>query len=165
MGGGKLILALFNQPKMIVCKEFTFDSAHYLPNYYGKCETMHGHTYRLQILVEGPIGENGLVIDFIILKRIVQKQVLDKLDHKLINDVIAVSSCENTAKWIWEQLVDLKSLIQQELDDPNLPTSITKYFKESGEGNLDTSDFSFSVKLAEVRLWETPTSFVVYNGK
>lgn len=89
---------------MLVTKEFTFDSAHFLPNYHGKCENMHGHTYRLQVTVEGPEDQNGLVIDFMILKEVVQKRVLDKLDHKLINDVIKIASAENTAVWIWKQL-------------------------------------------------------------
>lgn len=150
---------------MRVTKEFTFDSAHFLPNYYGKCERMHGHTYKLRVTVEGKLGENGLLIDFVVLKRVVKKQVLDKLDHQIINDTIEVASCENTAKWIWDQLVDLKKLIARELDDPNLPESITKYFKEAPDETLDTSDFSDQVKLAEITLWETPTSFVTYTGE
>lgn len=150
---------------MLVGKEFTFDSAHFLPKYYGKCEKVHGHTYRLRITVDGKVGENGLVIDFVVLKKIVKKQVLEKLDHQMINDVIEVASCENIAKWIWDHLVDLKSLIQAELDDPNLPESITKYFKDSSSDRIDTSEFSDQVRLHEVSLWETPTSFAVYRGE
>ncbi len=149
---------------MKVTKEFTFDSAHFLPSYYGKCERMHGHTYKLHVTVDGPIGDNGLVIDFVILKRIVKKQVLDKLDHQVVNDIIEVASCENTAVWIWEQLKDLSTLIKAELDDPNLPESITKFLKD-GESDIDTSEFTDQVRLAEIVLWETPTSFVTYNGK
>ncbi len=150
---------------MLVTKEFTFDSAHFLPNYYGKCERMHGHTYKLQVTVDGAVGENGLVIDFVILKRIVKKKVLDKLDHQLINDTVEVASAENLTIWIWDQLVDLKSLIQAELDDPNLPDSITKYFKDPTDNTIDTSDFSNQIRLHEVKLWETPNSFVTYHGK
>lgn len=150
---------------MLVGKEFTFDSAHFLPKYYGKCERMHGHTYCLRITVDGKVGENGLVIDFVVLKKIVKKQILEKLDHQVINDVIEVASCENIAKWIWDQLVDLKSLVQSELDDPNLPESITKYFKDSSAEGMDTSEFSDQVKLYEISLWETPTSFAIYRGE
>jgi len=89
---------------MFVTKEFTFDSAHFLPNYQGKCEDMHGHTYRLQVTVDGPVDKDGLVIDFALLKQIVKKKVLDKLDHKLINDVIKIPSAENIAIWIWKQV-------------------------------------------------------------
>ncbi len=150
---------------MLVTKEFTFDSAHFLPNYYGKCERMHGHTYKLQVTVDGAVGENGLVIDFVILKKIVKKQILNKLDHQVINDIIEVASAENTAIWIWDQLNDLKSLIQAQLDDPNLPESITKYFKEGEGTDIDTSDFSSQIRLHEIKLWETPNSFVTYHGK
>lgn len=149
---------------MLVGKEFTFDSAHFLPKYYGKCERMHGHTYKLKVTVDGKVGENGLVIDFVVLKRIVKKMVLDPLDHKVINDVIEIASCENITKWIWDQLVDLKTLIQAELDDPNLPESIRKYFKDNTDEGIDVSDFSDQVRLHEVSLWETPTSFAIYRG-
>ena len=150
---------------MIVGKEFTFDSAHFLPNYYGKCEKLHGHTYRLRVSVDGPIGDNGLVIDFVILKKIVKDRVLNRLDHQLLNDVMPNPSCENITKWIWEQLADLKTLIQQEFSDPNLPDSIKKYFKEGEEGAVDTGDFSDQVRLSEITLWETPTSFATYRGE
>ena len=150
---------------MLVGKEFTFDSAHFLPKYYGKCEKMHGHTYRLQVVVDGKIGENGLVIDFTILKKIVKKQIIDKLDHCVINEIIEVSSCENMIKWIWDELVDLKTLIQAELDDPNLPESITKFFKDDSEEGFDASEFSNQVRLHEIILWETPTSYAIYRGE
>lgn len=148
---------------MQVNKEFTFDSAHFLPNYYGKCERMHGHTYRLQVTVEGEVGENGLLIDFVVLKRIVKKQVIQKLDHQVINDMIQIPSCENVVKWIWDQLVDLKNLIEKEMEDPNLPDSITKYFRDESDGKLDTSDFSRQIKLKRITLWETPTSSASYS--
>lgn len=38
---------------MIIIKEFDFDAAHYLPAYNGKCEHLHGHTYKLVVKVEG----------------------------------------------------------------------------------------------------------------
>ncbi|MBN2307209.1 6-carboxytetrahydropterin synthase QueD [Candidatus Peregrinibacteria bacterium] len=89
---------------MLVTKEFTFDSAHFLPNYKGKCEKMHGHTYRLQVTVEGKPDKNGLVIDFVLLKKIVNDTVLNKLDHQVINNTVKVASTENIAIWIWKQL-------------------------------------------------------------
>ena len=149
---------------MQVTKEFTFDSAHFLPRYYGKCERMHGHTYRLQVTVEGEVGENGLVIDFVILKKIVKERVLNQLDHQVLNDVLEIPSAENIAVWIWNQLSDLKSHIAAQLDDPNLPQSITKYFKDQNKEGIDVSEFSDQIQLIEVKLWETPTSSVSYKG-
>lgn len=91
---------------MQVTKEFTFDSAHFLPSYNGKCENMHGHTYRLQVTVDGPLDNEGMVIDFALLKKVVKTKVLDKLDHRTINDTIEVASAENIAIWIWDQIKD-----------------------------------------------------------
>ena len=89
---------------MIVLKEFEFDAAHYLPSYNGKCEHLHGHTYKLVVKVEGRPDMEGMVMDFSLLKKIVQMKVLRKLDHKLLNDVIPNPSAENIAIWVWDQL-------------------------------------------------------------
>lgn len=150
---------------MQVTKEFRFDSAHYLPDYYGKCERMHGHTYKLLVTVEGEVAENGLVIDFVILKKIVKEKVISKLDHQVINDVIPMASAENVAIWIWDQLADMPANIQTQLDDPNLPQSVTKYFRDQNNEDIDVTAFSNQIKLVEIKLWETPESSVTYRGQ
>lgn len=112
---------------MLVTKEFSFDSAHYLPDYHGKCENMHGHTYKLQVTVEGEVQPDGMVIDFVKLKEIVKNKVIDKLDHKILNEIIANPSAENTAIWIWEQLE--KDLAIFEIKVWETPTSFVTYRK------------------------------------
>ena len=90
---------------MLVGKEFTFDSAHFIEAYQGKCEALHGHTYRLKVVIEGAVGEDGMVMDFKELKNTVKEKVLDKLDHTLINNVVGgKSTVENIVVWIWKQL-------------------------------------------------------------
>lgn len=116
---------------LCVVKEFTFDAAHNLIKYHGKCEKLHGHTYKLQIVVCGERDEEGMVIDFVELKSIVEKEVLDVLDHSYINDIVEQPSAENIAEWIYNKL----------------------------EKKLFTERYS----LKEVRLWETPTSFVIFS--
>ncbi|MBU1164325.1 6-carboxytetrahydropterin synthase QueD [Patescibacteria group bacterium] len=92
---------------MTLNKKFTFDSAHKLENYDGKCKNLHGHTYIVMVFVQGEISkENGMVIDFKILEEIVEKEVLEKLDHKYLNDIIDLPTAENTVKWIWQALED-----------------------------------------------------------
>ena len=54
---------------MIVLKEFEFDAAHYLPSYNGKCEHLHGHTYKLVVKVDGRPDMEGMVLDFSLLKK------------------------------------------------------------------------------------------------
>jgi len=60
----------------------TSDSAHWLPLHSGKCSRLHGHTYHLIAEVEGPVGMDGMVVDFGIVK-----EILRKFDHQCINSV------------------------------------------------------------------------------
>jgi len=147
---------------MKVTKEFTFDAAHFLTRYHGACERMHGHTYRLRVTVEGDVQENGLVIDFAILKKIVKDMVLDKLDHQVINDILPNPSAELMTIWIWDQLSDLQSLLKKEIDNPNLDDEIKKYLQNPEEGKKDVPS---KVRLYEIVLYETPTSCVSYRGE
>ncbi|MBL8840157.1 MAG: 6-carboxytetrahydropterin synthase QueD [Planctomycetes bacterium] len=92
---------------MLVTKEFTFDSAHNLPNYHGKCERLHGHTYRLQVTISAPVDPaSGMALDFAILGDIVKREVVTPLDHRYLNEIIPISSAENVALWIWAKLKD-----------------------------------------------------------
>ncbi len=111
---------------MLIYKEFTFDSAHFLPNVPDghKCKEMHGHTYRLRVWIEDQPDPNlGWVMDFAVLKKIV-KPVVARLDHKCMNDVPGLSNptCELIAVWIWDQLKpSLPKMIRLELHET--PTS------------------------------------------
>ena len=151
---------------MFVTREFTFDSAHFLTDYYGKCERMHGHTYKLQVTLEGKVQSNGLLIDFVLIKRIVDKHVLEKLDHHLLNDVIDNPSAERIILWIWERLQDLQKLLQDELNDPNLGKEIKALLKKSDQkSKLGKLEFDKALKLYELKLWETPNAFITYRGE
>ena len=92
---------------MLLTKDFTFDAAHNLVNYHGKCERLHGHTYKLRVVVEGTPDSEGMIIDFIELKAIVNEHVLSRLDHSYINDIIPQPSAENIALWVWNELEGL----------------------------------------------------------
>ncbi len=91
---------------MILIKEFEFDAAHYLPAYHGKCEKLHGHTYKLVVKLEGQPDAEGMIMDFLVLKRIVTEKVLSVLDHACLNDVLPQPSAEYIAMWVWAQLAD-----------------------------------------------------------
>ncbi len=97
---------------MLLHKEFTFEAAHYLPKYHGKCENMHGHTYKLVVTLKGEPDSEGMIRDFVEVKKIVNAKVIDKLDHKLINDIIKNPSAENIATWVWQQLAAELSLYE-----------------------------------------------------
>jgi 6-pyruvoyltetrahydropterin/6-carboxytetrahydropterin synthase len=88
-----------------------FSSSHQLRNYGGKCENMHGHNFGVEVVVEGDRLDNRVeyLVDFKELKRRT-KAVLEKLDHKHINDVPPFTdinpSSENLARFIYQELAD-----------------------------------------------------------
>ncbi|MEE9525826.1 MAG: 6-carboxytetrahydropterin synthase QueD [Candidatus Woesearchaeota archaeon] len=88
---------------MIITKKFTFEAAHKLPGYKGNCSKLHGHSYKLEVAIKGPV-KNGMVIDFRELDTIVKEKALDILDHSYINDIIKNPTAENLVKWIWDKL-------------------------------------------------------------
>lgn len=96
---------------MLIFKEFTFDSAHFLPNVEvgHKCKEMHGHTYRLRVWIEGkPDPVIGWVMDFADLKKII-KPVIEKIDHTVLNNIVGLENptCEHIAIWIWDNIKPL----------------------------------------------------------
>ncbi|MFT3990285.1 MAG: 6-carboxytetrahydropterin synthase QueD [Luteolibacter sp.] len=114
-------------------KDFRFEAAHTLPTLPEghKCRQMHGHTFRLEISVEGVVDETiGWVYDH---KRIsdAMNPLLDLLDHSYLNDVPGLESptIEIIAAWFWRKL------------EPSLPG------------------------LAEIVVWETPTSRCSFKGE
>lgn len=93
---------------MLIFKQFTFDSAHFLPNVPEghKCKYMHGHTYRLTVYIDGkPDPLLAWVMDFGDVKKVV-KSVVDMLDHKVLNDISGLENptCEYIAIWIWDKV-------------------------------------------------------------
>jgi 6-pyruvoyltetrahydropterin/6-carboxytetrahydropterin synthase len=89
---------------MRICREFYFDSSHFLPDYQGKCETMHGHTYKLEVVLEAGVGDDGMVLDFHEIGNIVESEVVELLDHKILNDILPNPTAENIAVWIGKKL-------------------------------------------------------------
>ena len=66
---------------------------------------MHGHTYILEVTIEGTVDEfTGMVIDFTNLKYIVNNKALERLDHTILNDTINNPTAENIIQWIYEKV-------------------------------------------------------------
>ncbi|MHB1847010.1 MAG: 6-carboxytetrahydropterin synthase QueD [Deltaproteobacteria bacterium] len=85
--------------------EFHFSAAHRLPFYDGPCFRMHGHNYRLIVSVEGkPDPKSGMILDFVELKRIVERSILEKCDHQTLNDFLENPTAELIAEWMWRLL-------------------------------------------------------------
>ncbi len=86
----------------------SFSAAHFLREYQGVCENLHGHNWRVELEVVGEeLDKTGLLVDFKFLKTVL-KEVLDVIDHKLINDIPPFDklnpSSENIAKFIFQEV-------------------------------------------------------------
>lgn len=118
-----------------VSVESDFDAAHYLRGYGGKCESLHGHRFRVVVTVIGRrLNKTGIVYDFTELKRQLGA-VLARLDHRCLNEVPPFDrinpSSENIARTIYKWL------------RPGISVP--------------------GVKLASVEVWESPQSRAVYS--
>lgn len=85
-------------------KIFTFDCAHRLYEYDGACANIHGHTYRLEVTVGGPLAPD-MIMDFFDIKKIVEATVLARIDHNYLNEIVPFNpTVENMALWIADLL-------------------------------------------------------------
>ena len=97
-----------------------FSAAHRLRNYKGKCENLHGHNWKVEVIVEGEnLDKIGLLIDFGILRKKL-KEVLATLDHKNLNSIPFFRknnpTSENIAVYIYknlERVLDKKIRIKE----------------------------------------------------
>jgi len=89
-------------------KQFHFEAAHVLPHHAGKCSRLHGHSYRLDVTVAGPLENSGpatgMVVDFDVLAAVVREAVVDPLDHRSLNEFVDNPTSENIVAWIWRRL-------------------------------------------------------------
>ncbi|PYZ98172.1 6-carboxytetrahydropterin synthase QueD [Alteribacter lacisalsi] len=124
----------YHRKRVGITKEFTFDAAHHLHCYEGKCKNLHGHTYKLVMTISGYVDEVGISVDFGDVKRIYEYTIKERLDHRYLNEVLPKmnTTAENMIVWIWEEL----------------DTSLEKEgLKSKGQ------------RLEELVLYETPTSY------
>lgn len=103
--------------------EASFAAAHYLTEYYGKCENLHGHNYLVRAYATGTeLDKAGMLVDFGVLKGRL-REVASRLDHSLLNDheVFGDSpSAEKIARYIYEAIHAL---------EPGLPLSAVEVFE------------------------------------
>jgi 6-pyruvoyltetrahydropterin/6-carboxytetrahydropterin synthase len=92
---------------MKITQAFSFESAHFLPNVSPthRCRRMHGHSYRVELKLEGPIDPvTGFVVDFFDIETAFGP-LLARLDHHCLNEIDGLENptAENIAIWIWDR--------------------------------------------------------------
>jgi 6-pyruvoyltetrahydropterin/6-carboxytetrahydropterin synthase len=98
--------------KIKIGRIFKFESAHKLPDepIYGKCSALHGHTYHLEVEISGEINEKGWICNFGEIKKVINQSVIQKYDHKYLNDYFEIPTVENI-------LFKIQSDLEKEFSD------------------------------------------------
>lgn len=124
----------YHSKRVLVSKEFTFDAAHHLHEYEGKCKNLHGHTYRVVFGISGFLDDRGLAIDFGDIKEIWKNEIEIHLDHRYLNETLPPmnTTAENMVVWIYEKMAEALVIRENEY---------------------------VGARVEFVRLYETPTSY------
>ncbi len=121
-----------------VAVEQSFAAAHALRDYQGKCERLHGHNYRVRVIVQGEqLNPSGLLVDFLDLRRILH-EVIEPFDHRVLNEVPPFDRVNPTAEELARYLCQQVSQRLQSL---------------RADG----------VSVKEVQVWETDSAVAVYR--
>ncbi|WP_439241212.1 6-carboxytetrahydropterin synthase QueD [Lonepinella sp. BR2474] len=135
-----------------VSKEFSFDMAHILDGHDGKCQNLHGHTYKLQVEVSGDLvadgAKKGMVIDFTDVKTVVKHAILDPMDHAFIYDTTSQRECK------------IANLLN-ELNSKTFGIPVRTTAEEMARFMFNR--LKTELPISAIRLWETPTSFCEYR--
>jgi 6-pyruvoyltetrahydropterin/6-carboxytetrahydropterin synthase len=99
-----------------VTVEDTFAAGHYLRDYKGKCEKPHGHNYKVRVTLAGKeLDRAGLLVDFKELRE-VMKQVIDRLDHQMMNDLEPFTELTSRLQQVTDGRVRVKNVTVFETD-------------------------------------------------
>ncbi len=118
-----------------VSVDYTFAAGHALRGYKGKCENVHGHNYKVQVIVAGEqLDSTGLLIDFVDLRRAI-KGLVERLDHRFLNDLAPFDRVNPSAE------------------------NIAKYFNDELEPQIGQR----GLKVQAITVWETDTTSATYR--
>jgi len=120
-----------------VAVEQSFASAHALRNYKGRCENVHGHNWKVRVVIEGEkLDATGMLVDFLDVKSFMA-EILDRIDHQFLNEIppfdVINPSAENIAEYFFQQMT----------------------------GKL--ADTPVPVRIREVKIWETEIQSATYR--
>jgi 6-pyruvoyltetrahydropterin/6-carboxytetrahydropterin synthase len=122
----------------VVTVQAHYDSAHFLRNYHGKCERLHGHRYVVELaLATTELDKAGIAFDFVDVKKHL-RELADHLDHNNLNELppfdTVEPSAENQAKYFYEEM------------QRRLPSKMAE-------------------AIVYAKVWETPTQWALYSER
>ncbi len=141
-----------------ITKEFKFEMAHALKGYIGPCKNIHGHSYELFVTVKGePVNnpgssDNGMVIDFKLLKGIVRENIIDLYDHALVLHKDSAALINDESRELYGKLITV--------DYQPTSENLLIYFAEVLKQKLPEN-----VILHSLFLRETVTSFAEWYAE
>jgi 6-pyruvoyltetrahydropterin/6-carboxytetrahydropterin synthase len=120
-----------------VAVEQVFASAHALRNYKGRCENVHGHNWKVRVVIQGEkLDPTGMLVDFLDVKSFMG-EILDRIDHQFLNEIppfdVVNPSAENIAEYFYQEMAG-------KLEDTPVP-----------------------VRISEVKIWETDIQSATYR--
>jgi len=140
-----------------IAKDFRWEMAHRLPFHEGGCRNVHGHSYQMWVELTGEPDQNGMVLDYFVLKQMVDPLVAE-IDHSFL--------CDRTDSLIVEFL-NTSKLKAVYVDFPTTAENIAKWFFERLSGIFSSRDDQSTLKhLRElrVRIQETERTFAEVAG-
>lgn len=157
--------AQYTLPVVSVTKSFEIDAAHFLEDYNGKCFRTHGHLFRVEVTIQGPIDPfTGMLVDYTHIKQVVEETIVKHLDHHVINyrvpELRYKATSELLAVWIWKVLIEFFPGLSN-VRVYETPTSWTDYCGPTPEA-LDEIHNVF--KWPDVVQQENPKARVCHNG-
>jgi len=128
-----------------VTKTVRFDAAHVLTNHQGLCKNLHGHTYRVDVSVTQPEGDDrDMVIDFKDLKALANEVICDRFDHAFIYSTASVGESEIAA------VVEKNGMRTVAIPFRSTAENLAKLFYAALKPRLPA--------LSAVKVWETAES-------
>ena len=120
-----------------IAVEQGFASAHALRNYKGRCENVHGHNWKVRVVIQGEkLDETGMLVDFLDVKSFMG-EILDRIDHQFLNEIPPFDSINPSAE------------------------NIAEYFYQQLTGKF--AETPVPVRVREVKIWETEIQSATYR--
>jgi 6-pyruvoyltetrahydropterin/6-carboxytetrahydropterin synthase len=132
---------------MKIAKEFKWEMGHRLPEHFGNCKNIHGHSYKMIVEFEGELNNNEMIIDFYDVDKII-KPLIDRLDHAFMvnkNDKDVVNFLEkiNSKKVVVNfnsTVENICNFVLNEIKESDLPKNISSVSVRIYETNEDFAE-------------------------